>query len=58
MRESLEGKPYFDETAWVTPANFGEELRDELSVPQKLYVHDVTLRDGEQTPGVAFTIDE
>ena len=56
--KSLNQKPYFDEKAWVVPINFGDELRTELDIPPKLYVHDVTLRDGEQTPGVAFTIDE
>ena len=58
LKKDLEGREHFDDRAWVVPMNFGEELRRELSVPAQLYVHDVTLRDGEQTPGVAFTIDE
>ncbi|MBN1672615.1 MAG: hypothetical protein JXR37_16355 [Kiritimatiellae bacterium] len=58
VKKELAGKPYFDEQAWVVPMNFGDELRSAMQVPEPLYIHDVTLRDGEQTPGVAFTIDE
>ena len=28
------------------------------SMPKRVYIWDETLRDGEQTPGVALTIDE
>ncbi len=56
--KDLDGKPYFDEMSWVTPFNFTDEVTSQFSTPEKLYVHDVTLRDGEQTPGVAFTVDE
>jgi len=58
LTKDLKGKPHFTEQAWTTPLNYSDELRGELSVAEDLYVHDVTLRDGEQTPGVAFTIDE
>lgn len=58
LLKNLEDKPHFDKDAWVVPINFGGKLRNKLSIPEKLYVNDVTLRDGEQTPGVAFTIEE
>jgi len=32
--------------------------RTEVKPPERVYIFDTTLRDGEQTPGVTFTIDE
>ncbi|MBQ2665536.1 2-isopropylmalate synthase [Methanobrevibacter sp.] len=32
--------------------------KEHLRLPDKIYILDTTLRDGEQTPGVALTIDE
>jgi len=54
---SLEA-PYFTEAKWVSPLNYREEVRQQMTLPEKVHIHDVTLRDGEQTPRVAFTIEE
>ena len=54
----IEGKEFFREEFWAPPINFESRLRDKFNLQEKIYMHDVTLRDGEQTPGVAFTIDE
>ena len=36
-----------------------EKLKNEnMNLAQKIYIFDTTLRDGEQTPGVALTVDE
>ena len=43
---------------WVSPYNFVPEVRDKLNLPPKVQIHDATLRDGEQTPGVVFSIDD
>ena len=39
---------------WVSPYNFIDEVREEYDLPEKVLIHDATLRDGEQTPGVVF----
>ena len=43
---------------WVSPYNFVPEVRNSLDLPKKVEIHDATLRDGEQTPGVVFSIDD
>jgi isopropylmalate/homocitrate/citramalate synthase len=43
---------------WVSPYNFVPEVRQSLMLPPKVQIHDATLRDGEQTPGVVFSIDD
>lgn len=49
-------KNYQTENWWTSP--FNEEYRQTLSLPQHVQIHDATLRDGEQTPGVVFTPED
>jgi 2-isopropylmalate synthase len=35
-----------------------EEVKKTMNLPEKVRILDTTLRDGEQTPGVALTVDE
>lgn len=54
MREN-----YFEDGKWwVSPYNFEPEVRKSLNLPPQVQIHDATLRDGEQTPGVVFSIDD
>jgi isopropylmalate/homocitrate/citramalate synthase len=50
----MEDRHIREEMWWVSPYNFVDEVRDELDLPEKVEIHDATLRDGEQTPGVVF----
>src|SRR5215471_4703815 len=48
---------YFRENEWwVSPYNFIPEVRNTYQLPPRVSIHDATLRDGEQTPGVVMTI--
>ena len=53
----MEGAPYFNSKKWVSPMNFLSEVMPETT-SKKIYIHDVTLRDGEQTCGLNWTEDE
>lgn len=53
------GEHYYKEGAWWTsPYNEKEEVRNKVSPPNGVEIHDATLRDGEQTPGVVFSPDD
>ena len=43
---------------WLSPYNDFEEVRDRLEISHPVVIHDTTLRDGEQTPGVVFSKEE
>lgn len=43
---------------WVSPFNYHQDVQKISTIPENLQFHDVTLRDGEQTPGVVFRKDE
>ncbi|AML52024.1 hypothetical protein [Falsihalocynthiibacter arcticus] len=54
MREN-----YFEDGKWwVSSYNFIPEVRSKMNLPETVQIHDATLRDGEQTPGVVFSIDD
>ncbi len=53
----MNGMPYFTDEKWVSPLNFSEEVRPE-ETSKSIFIHDVTLRDGEQTTGLNWTYDE
>ncbi len=43
---------------WVSPYNVIPEVQNTFQLPEKVEIHDATLRDGEQTPGVVMTVED
>lgn len=42
----------------VSPWNYLDEVNKDFTPPQRVIIHDITLRDGEQQAGIIFTKDD
>lgn len=54
----MSDQPWKQDNWFVSPWNFEDEVRGNLHFPEKIQIHDITLRDGEQQTGIAFTRDD
>jgi isopropylmalate/homocitrate/citramalate synthase len=54
--KAMNDKYYRENEWWVSPYNFVPQVRSTFQLPPKVSIHDATLRDGEQTPGVVFSV--
>lgn len=55
---NLEQAPWCTPDWWVSHYNFDEKIRSGFEFPDRVQIHDATLRDGEQTPGVVFRLED
>jgi len=53
-----EKTPWKTEKWWVSHFNYLDEIRKDFTPPEKVIVHDITLRDGEQQPALVFRKEE
>lgn len=51
-------QPWKTDRWFVSPWNYLPEVRQALAFPEKIKIHDVTLRDGEQQTGIVFRRQE
>ncbi len=49
---------WFNNKWWVSPLNYINNVRDSFELPKKVYVRDSTIREGEETPGVCYTLNQ
>ena len=54
----LEHGPWKTESYWVSHYQFLPEVRSQINPPATVEFHDSTLRDGEQSPGVVFSVEQ
>ncbi len=54
----MAAQPWKTDNWFVSPWNFADEVRKEFNFPEKIKVHDITLRDGEQQTGVILSMDD
>jgi len=49
---------WFNKKWWVSPLNYNDAVLKSFHLPEKVYVRDSTIREGEETPGVYYTLDQ
>ncbi|MFX1494743.1 MAG: hypothetical protein ACFFBZ_10715 [Promethearchaeota archaeon] len=49
---------WFNDKWCISPINYFDDLRANFQSPQRVFVRDSTIREGEETPGVYYTLDE
>ena len=54
----MNGTKWFNNKWWVSPINYFDDLRENLNLPQNVFVRDSTIREGEETPGVYYNLDQ
>jgi isopropylmalate/homocitrate/citramalate synthase len=55
---SLRGQDAIGTLTGATPLNFAPELREQMDLPARIVLNDITLREGRQFEGTILTTDE
>jgi len=56
--EMEKGRKWLTDRYWVTPYNCLKDITRQFDLPKTVHIHDATLREAEQAPGVVFKPDE
>ncbi|HSJ54835.1 MAG TPA: pyruvate carboxyltransferase [Anaerolineae bacterium] len=54
----MSAEPWKSDKWFTSPWNFSDEVRKNWRFADKIKIHDITLRDGEQQTGIIFTKDD
>jgi isopropylmalate/homocitrate/citramalate synthase len=57
-KRKIETGPWVGKDYWVSQFNFDPKVISKFHFPDEVVFHDVTLRDGEQTPGIVLRTKE
>ncbi|MFX1489527.1 MAG: LeuA family protein [Promethearchaeota archaeon] len=49
---------WFNEKWWISPLNYLEDVTKSYNLSKKVFVRDSTIREGEETPGVYYSLDQ
>ena len=49
---------WFNKKWWVSPFNYSEKVLKSFNLPEKVYIRDSTIREGEETPGIYYKLDQ
>lgn len=49
---------WFNDKWWVSPINYLDDVRDSFNLSKHIFVRDSTIREGEETPGVYYTLEQ
>src|SRR5947207_14044457 len=52
----MNDKHFRENERWVTAYHYVPPVRSTYHLPARVSIHDATLRDGEQTPGVVMSV--
>lgn len=55
--EDLDERVYSDKY-WLSEYNWQEKIISQYNLPEKVQIHDATIREGQQAPGIVFREDE
>ena len=53
-----ENEKWYTEKYWLTPYNWLDEVRRDFDLPKKVRIHEVTLREADQSPYVSLRHEE
>lgn len=54
----MQNTKWFNNNWWVSPLNYTTEVNQSFQLPNRVYIRDSTIREGEETPGVRYSLNE